>query len=704
MGRRKKQQARPRKASWLTRKTPERAAPAVQLVPSGDGWALLADGRPRPTEATRVRNSDVVSQLTGRAGRAGWRYRWQLAPLVAAAVIVAAAAAGAGTAAAVLGMVAVAAHVAATRLGERVRGRVWLSVRERSTVALYAAAGAGWCGAVAAGWWPAASRPGLASLVVLTAVPAYSWCRSRRIRPAQRLSARARQLLEDWPAKVTTSNGPAPLRGSAIVPGSVVEPAGQSIAFSVRLLRVHAEDADTIEVRRHLEVALGLGVGTAQLEPDRDNAAQLRITLTPDRHLEHVDAPWPGPTLHPNGDIDFAVTPAGDDVRVGLHNDAGVEHAAIVGAPGTGKSNSLAPMVLPGVLDHREVVWYADGGLGTSAAHLAGACDWWAVEGGEEWTQMIFAAASVCQARRVRRAERGLSAWRGSAEDDPILTLVFDEASLVLIQLNAKTAGLVLELLRIGRKLGVRIVQLTQDPMGEDWIGGRKARGLMAGAGTLVGHRPGDGTAAMLSAGSTASGIDLRALPPGPGWVGVIRKGQVLAPRAKVRYARPDLVLDQLDGFTPRELTGQDLIAAGGSYRDRVRGMHAAAQMRGEPVNQPAPVDQADDFAEDGSHTTIPASELPPAPLSADQVAREQLDRTLSGAQRAAAAMAEATRRQIVETVARFAEGLTTAQLVQETGIARTTVKRALSWLETDGQVRRDADQSWHATSATVAA
>src|SRR5690606_37596197 len=113
-----------------------------------------------------------------------YRYRWQLAPVAAAGAVIAGGATEPALSAVSLAAVAVAGHVGATRLPETIAGRVWLSLRERSTLALGAAGAAAWSAGVAAGLW-SVDAGGLGLLALATGYQAVSWWTSRKIRSAE---------------------------------------------------------------------------------------------------------------------------------------------------------------------------------------------------------------------------------------------------------------------------------------------------------------------------------------------------------------------------------------------------------------------------------------------------------------------------------------------------------------------------------------
>ncbi|TCC33849.1 hypothetical protein E0H75_42070, partial [Kribbella capetownensis] len=533
------------------------------------------------------RRGDEAAAAIRAVRRAAWQHRWELTPAVATAVTMGAAAGVPGPATISMSIAAALALLAAHKGPDTIGGRTWLSRLERLIATRWLAGAAGWstgvwvAGSAGMHWTGLSTGFAAAALGAATGPQTLAWIRSRQIREPKdelvELSDEAKALLTAWPHTVGGPSGPKQLQGSRIVVATLREPVAGTIAFALDLAdEVHAEDAVSSELRKHLERALHMGIGTVDLNANREDSGQIQVTLTPTRHLEKVAAVWNGPVLTETGGIPIADTADQREIGVALYNESGVEHAMIVGTSNTGKSFTLVHLVLPGVVEGLEVVFYVDGGQGTSAAHLAGACDWWAVEGKQEWEQAIAAAHSVMRSRKSRRATAKVSKWRGRAETDPVLTLVIDEATTAKGELSEKSQAQVMEILREGRKLGVRVIQITQDPMGDDLIGGRKARGLMAGNGTMIGHRPGEGTAAMLTGSSTAESIDLRRLPPEPGWCGIIRRGQVLAKAARVKYATEEKVERVLALVKLRTLTGDDLAAAGTSYGSRVRGSNAA--------------------------------------------------------------------------------------------------------------------------------
>jgi hypothetical protein len=256
----------------------------------------------------------------------------------------------------------------------------------------------------------------------------------------------------------------------------------------------------------------------------------------------------------------------------------------------------------------------------------------------------------------------------------------------VLGEISRAEAEMFAEVLREGRKLGVRGAQSTQDPLGDGLIGGRKARGQMGGAGSLIGHRPGDGTANTLTASSTSERIDLRELPPEPGWCAIFRRGAVLSRACRVRKPTEAHVRSLLDGFVPRALDGDDLDAAGADYRRRTRGVDAARRMADAAAGRP------DDAVEPDS---VPDDDVSPATGSGDGSTHPDLDRVLNSHAQLMRAQGETNRTAVLATL-RANGGMTFAQISEATRLSQSTVKRAVKALTTSGDVTR-GESGWTA-------
>jgi hypothetical protein len=123
------------------------------------------------------------------------------------------------------------------------------------------------------------------------------------------------------------------------------------------------------------------------------------------------------------------------------------------------------------------------------------------------------------------------------------------------------------EILQKGRKLGIRVVQVAQSPKFDHR---RRHRRPQPDDRRRVDHRPASGGSndSRLTLDSTDVDIDLRALPPEPGFAAVVRRGKVLAPVMRVANAKPRAA-DEAAKVTPRPLEGRDELAAGANYLKR---------------------------------------------------------------------------------------------------------------------------------------
>jgi hypothetical protein len=504
-----------------------------------------------------------------------WRHRWPLTPVLLAGVTVA----GAQTAPARTGLVLAGAagllEVAAR--WPRVRtigGRAWLSQRERRTAALGLAAAAGWVTL-------ADAVPGLSwrvQAVLLAAVlgaPAATWWGARRTQPGK-LSPLAARLVADWATKVAAEIGPKPLRDSTVITASVAEPVEGTVTMTVRLAGVHASNATSTQLRRAVEVALGLPMDTVRLDAVRDDAAADRIAVTmgATRHLEKAPTEWPGPILNDDGSIPTALDAGGATVSIHLFNKDGVEHGVISGSSGTGKGGSSVVVSLPGVLAKRQIVFYADGKHGMSAPEIHPLATRLALDA-KTWAVAIDIVHAIMEAREKRYGKAGTKRFEAGKTSDPIITLLLDEASTLARVLSPKRISKVEQIAERGRSTGVQLIQVSQSVRSDKIIGGVPVRDLLTGAGFSISHKPGGGSAARLATdGIQVAGLAeaLQALPAEPGMAVITRRGNVLSTQARVFDAEKGAIAEieawLQAGNRPLELTGPDLAAAGAAYTD----------------------------------------------------------------------------------------------------------------------------------------
>ncbi|MGL5830486.1 MAG: helix-turn-helix domain-containing protein [Angustibacter sp.] len=654
-----------------------------------------------PTPAGKKQS--VTSAVLVRAlGRGVWRRRWELTPVAAAAGVAAWSATDPGAAALACAVLGGCAHASAHYLPERIAGRVWLSAKERTMIASWAAGATIWSAAASAGW-VTPNPAGVLALSALTGAQTVAWMKSRRIRPDQTpqagpvMSEQAAALIAAWPWTVALK-APDPLLGSFIDPASMSEPALGAYAFQVELRTdVHAETATGNEIRCYLERALRLPVGTVQIQIDRDDCARLSVTMTPARHLETADAPWPGPVLTDQGTMPVALTPAGEQVAIELHNSSGIRHLTLIGSSGAGKSVAAAALMLPGPLAGREVIFFMDGKRGTSSPRTARALDMVAVTE-DQWAAAVRIVHRIMTDRQVRYGRAGIDEYNALTSPDPIITLWIDEATGVRNSLEEPLIKLVTAMLREGRSLGVRVVQCVQRPQFDSYVGGIAARELMMGsAGATVALKPGGSSSGDLTLDGTSESIDLASLPDGGGWCAILQSSKVLAPAARMYHATAERVAAELEGFTAQSLTGFDLAAAGKEYVTRLTGAAWIEQMAtaraqlaagihpssGTTVPVAAPIQDTPEWT---SKPSAPATgqveeSTPAVPSSCPQLAS-----FASASQKAAAAQAALNRATVLGALRATPTGMTRQDIATATGLPKSTVRRALFTLRTDGE------------------
>jgi hypothetical protein len=467
---------------------------------------------------------------------------------------------------------AVAAEAAAWA-GPRlqVRKRMGLSVRERRTAAVGMAGAAGWVGVVDVTAMPVLLNAGL--LAAALGVPASRWWTSRA-KPAPKLSAAAAAVVEKWGTNVAGPTGPKSLRGSRVFTASVEEPVDGAVAMIVQLDGVHAANATSTQLRRDVEVAMGLPADTVQLSALRDDgpADRLQVTMTPVRHLEAAPTAWPGPVLAPDGALRVALDHAAKAIDVHLWNKDGVEHGLISGTTGMGKGGTTVVMTVPGPLAGLEVVLYADGKRGMSAPELEPVVDKMGVTP-EQWGALVDITHAIMVARETRYGAARLKRFEVGISPDPIVTLLLDEATTLNTALSSRRRIKVAEIAQRGRACGVRLVQVSQSVRGDMVVGGVPTRDLMTGGGFTIAHKPGGSSASHLATdGIAVAGLvdALKALPAQAGMAVIARRNEVLATQARVFDAEDDAIAAikewQAAGGVLRRLVGADLAAAGPAY------------------------------------------------------------------------------------------------------------------------------------------
>lgn len=504
--------------------------------------------------------------------------RWHVAPAAGGGLVFWAGHGGdpLPTAVALLAGAAVSA-AAAWKLPE-VKGRKWLSARERWMATGWLAAASGWAAVypVLSGlpWWGE-----LLTLSAAVGYPTWLWWANRPLKRTPKVSKDAKAAAGRW--NTTFHADPSPLlRGSTVESGSITAPADGVTSFLVLLPDGVSAEAFTTTHRQYVESRLDLGADTVAFAVVPERARLLRVTITTVRRLEGADGnPYLGPILEPSGFIPLADTKDGQVAGIDLHDQSGVAHVWINGRTNGGKSTSLTAVLLPGLLAGYELVLYADGKRGQSLpAHLAPFVTKVA-RTPEQWEAAIETAYLILLSRQERYADQLKSTWHAPTETDPIVTLVLEECAEMGRRISKAHKDMVTFIGEAGRAAGVRLIETTQGPQVWHLVGDVR-RNLTQ----VIAHRAGDANDAKLAitSGNTEQTVDLMSLPGEPGWAVIVRWGHML--KARVRYCSPEVVAPLGVGFVPRQVEGPNIEACRDVY-----------ERWGAPAPRQAPEAPADD-------------------------------------------------------------------------------------------------------------
>ena len=383
-------------------------------------------------------------------GRALWRYRSELAPIVVAVLIV--------TMAVMLHRAhprswpwwAVATVTTTTILA--VPLPAWLPkawpVVDRAAERVYAGA----VTTVAGGWLTAAiaigpAMPPMPAIATgLTLVCALPWWASRR----RRAKVRVERMLESWP-EIAHAVG---LAGSQVM-SATVDLWGWRARF--RLARgqtIH----DVIAKIPAIESGLGTFRGAVRVHPTPDdlaNRCELRV-LDTDPHADAI--PWPGPSVTSISEpIDFGPFEDAIPCRVLFLR----RHALFGGATGAGKSGGLNVLMGNLVACADVVIWAIDMKKGMELGPWAPCIDRLAITP-DEARALLADAVAILEARAALLAARGERVWEPSPDMPALIILVDEYAELVDDAPGAvKDAD---SIARRGRAVAVNLIAATQRP------------------------------------------------------------------------------------------------------------------------------------------------------------------------------------------------------------------------------------------------
>jgi S-DNA-T family DNA segregation ATPase FtsK/SpoIIIE len=398
-----------------------------------------------------LRPDEPLPETAGAiAVRALWRYRSELAPVVAAAgVVVAAVTLHRSHSGWWPWLMAVTlADVIALVLPTPRWLRKELSLPDRTAERGYSAVVA----AVAGGWLTAATAFGPATppvpavgvaLAVLCAIP---WWTSRR----RRAKVRLERVLKSWP-EVARAVG---LAGSQVM-SAVVDLWG----WRARLRLARGQTIqDVIAKIPAIESGLGTFRGAVRVYPTPDNHAnrcELRV-LDTDPHANAI--PWPGPS----------VNSIAEPIELGPFEDAVPcrvsflrRHVLFGGATGAGKSGGLNVLIGNLSACSDVVLWGIDLKMGMELGPWLRCLDRLATTPDEAGI-LLNDAVAVLEARAAVLAGRGQRVWE-PAPDMPALIIVIDEYA-ELVDDAPEAVGQADSIARRGRAVAVSLIAATQRP------------------------------------------------------------------------------------------------------------------------------------------------------------------------------------------------------------------------------------------------
>ena len=384
------------------------------------------------------------------AVRALWRYRSELAPVVATAGVV--------IAAVTLHrshpgwwpwlMAVTFADVIALALPAPRRLHKEWPFLTRTAERVYAAA----VSAAAGGWLTAATALGPATppmpvlAVILAVVCAVPWWASRR----RRAKVRLERTLESWP-EIARAVG---LAGSRVMSAMV-----DLWGWRARLRLARGQTIrDVIAKIPAIESGLGTFRGAVRVYPTPDNYAnrcELRV-LDTDPHADAI--PWPGPS----------VTSITEPIELGPFEDADPcrvsflrRHVLFGGATGSGKSGGLN-VLIGNLFACRDVVlWGIDLKKGMELGPWLPAWTGWRPQP-DDAGALLADAVAVLEARAAALAEQGRRVWEPTPEMPALIILIDEYAELVDDAPQAiRHAD---SIARRGRAVAVSLVAATQRP------------------------------------------------------------------------------------------------------------------------------------------------------------------------------------------------------------------------------------------------
>lgn len=346
---------------------------------------------------------------------------------------------------------------------------------------------------------------------------------------------------------VTTASMPTgQLAGARLV--SLDSPAPRVAAATVRLPpAVHTQGLALDRVRHTVEAladALGreepdlgpLEPGSVQVSPL--GVSDLSIVFSWSQDLSRGPLAYAPPQDLPEGTVWLGRREDRTDVtfplwRTGADGRTSCFHVRIVGATGTGKSVTMRALLLDGLRAGCILPVPLDA-KGDSLDELAPLVPGGAVARDRDaWAAGIELVGRIMEAR-IRR-QGTADAWRRPSPEDPLVTLIIDEAAMAAAALTQAHHMIVTAAARQGRSLGICTIQGSQQPLMDEWVGGSVWRS-QARVGIL--HALREDLHAQVAARGLTEPLELTLMPPGHCALTV--DSEVIAARARVALITED--------------------------------------------------------------------------------------------------------------------------------------------------------------------
>jgi hypothetical protein len=312
----------------------------------------------------------------------------------------------------------------------------------------------------------------------------------------------------------------SPVVGGRIV--SLDHPAPQVATAIVEVPGSHVRQIPLSVLRDGLEaMADAAGQDHPSLGPLQPGAVEItttgvsriQVTVSWSRHLATSALPYTPPSDLAPGMVWLGRTEDRQDIAVpawtrGVDGKVSVHHMKVIGATGSGKSFTTRTLLYGGLAPATELVIPLDG-KGDSLDELAAL-----VPGGrvardaDAWQAGIELWGAILLSRKRRQGTP--DAWDGARPGDPLVTLVVDEAAAVRLGLAPLHHGIVELGGRQGRSLGMRVIQASQVPLVDEWVGGGAWRAQVS---ISLLHTLRDETHARIAAQGLDQVLDLTRMP-----------------------------------------------------------------------------------------------------------------------------------------------------------------------------------------------